>query len=245
MLLYKAFCFAVNSNKEEFFFLSDSSHSFSFLSLLLFSTSKIPPHFIKTLHAMLKKIFQNPTKRKRQEVKQRHNTSKVTMDPVSTAILSRHFSPLSCKAVSPSDLIDIVGYPAPANNIKSFSQSSPELTTLSLQLSKNIHQEDLDQEEHEEIQQIGRVQPKQQQGRQQPRQQRLTIRNNTTPPPPLLDTETTTRNDILLLETSREDKTLVEEDQAAAQAEKSLLGTKKYHGYTNYPICLNFFFTWR
>lgn len=56
---------------------------------------------------MLKKFFY---KRKRQEPK-RHNASKITMDAASIAILTRHFSPLSCRAKSPSDLLDIVGYP--------------------------------------------------------------------------------------------------------------------------------------
>ncbi|KAG2234359.1 hypothetical protein INT48_007226, partial [Thamnidium elegans] len=56
---------------------------------------------------MLKKIFST----KRKQDPGRHNTSKITMDPASTAILTRHFSPLSCRAKSPSDLLDIVGYP--------------------------------------------------------------------------------------------------------------------------------------
>ncbi|GAA5805042.1 hypothetical protein HPULCUR_010555 [Helicostylum pulchrum] len=59
---------------------------------------------------MLKKIFST----KRKQDPGRHNTSKITMDPASAAILTRHFSPLSCRAKSPSDLLDIVGYPTTA-----------------------------------------------------------------------------------------------------------------------------------
>lgn len=79
---------------------------------------------------MLKKLFY---KRKRQETK-RHNTSKITMDAASIAILTRHFSPLSCRAKSPSDLLDIVGYPhhsivfSPVFNSTPVIQEEPVLT---------------------------------------------------------------------------------------------------------------------
>lgn len=154
---------------------------------------------------MLKKIF-NP-KRKRQEPG-RHNTSKITMDPVSTAILSRHFSPLSSRAKSPSDLLDIVGYPLMSNQ---FSRSSPELILYStpLQLTVNNNEQS-----------------------QQPEvvtNRRLTIRNNSTPSPiPSTSTTSTTTpsprtsHDLQLLETSREDKTLVEEEKRKEQEELQL-----------------------
>ncbi|CAO3629709.1 unnamed protein product [Mucor hiemalis] len=152
---------------------------------------------------MLKKIF-NP-KRKRQEPG-RHNTSKITMDPVSTAILSRHFSPLSSRAKSPSDLLDIVGYPFMSNQ---FSRSSPELILYStpLQLTDNNEQRE------EEV-----------------TNRRLTIRNNSTPspiPPSHHTTTTTTNHDLQLLETSREDKTLVEEEKRKEQEELLLDETKR------------------
>lgn len=70
---------------------------------------------------MLKKLF---NKRKRQEPK-RHNTSKITMDAASIAILTRHFSPLSCRAKSPSDLLDIVGFPHSIVFSPAFINSTP------------------------------------------------------------------------------------------------------------------------
>lgn len=160
---------------------------------------------------MLKKIF-NP-KRKRQEPG-RHNTSKITMDPVSTAILSRHFSPLSSRAKSPSDLLDIVGYPFMSNQ---FSRSSPELILYStpLQLTDNNNEQSQQQQQYQQ---------------QQPEvtNRRLTIRNNSTPSPiPSTTPSPRTSHDLQLLETSREDKTLVEEEKRKEQEELLLDETKR------------------
>ncbi|KAI8086883.1 uncharacterized protein B0P05DRAFT_532762 [Gilbertella persicaria] len=58
---------------------------------------------------MLKKIFSS--KRKHQDSGTRHTMSRISMDPASAAILTRHFSPLSSRVKSPSDLLDIIGYP--------------------------------------------------------------------------------------------------------------------------------------
>jgi hypothetical protein len=83
--------------------------------------------YILYIHfSMFKKVFQ--TKRKRQEPPGRHNTNKITFDPASAAILNRHFSPLSCRAKSPSDVLDIVGYPLSQTDDYSliFSPLSPE-----------------------------------------------------------------------------------------------------------------------
>lgn len=139
---------------------------------------------------MFKKIF-NP-KRKHQE----QGKPKITLDQASQVILSRHFSPLPSRAKSPSDVLDIVGYPLIATATTTttrrksvtfkntvykpqFSQSSPELSTPAV-VEKPY---------------------------------RLTIRNNISPtPPPELDND-----QVLLLEASREEKTLVE---------KELLGNK-------------------
>ena len=162
--------------------------TFSFFSLL----------FLSSFLHMFKKIF-NP-KRKRQDPG-RHNTSKITMDPASTAILSRHFSPLSSQAKSPSDILDIVGYPLSSNR---FTQSSPELILYStpLQMDNSMNEPQV---------------------KYTPRR-RLTIRNNTTPPP-----QSPNQHDILLAETSREDKTLVEDPSAAVTEDQvEGLGTTKH-----------------
>lgn len=146
---------------------------------------------------MFTKIFNQ--KRKRQEPG-RHNTSKITMDPASTAILSRHFSPLSSRAKSPSDLLDIVGYPFITNK---YTQSSPELILYSTPLQLTNNDNNQPQEDNTT-------------------RQRLTIRNNTTPPlqPP------DTNHDLLLLETSREDKTLVEEEKLGTHKPRHTIGQK-------------------
>ncbi|KAL0144323.1 hypothetical protein V8B55DRAFT_1485549 [Mucor lusitanicus] len=155
---------------------------------------------------MLKKIF-NP-KRKRQEPG-RHNTNKITLDPASAAILSRHFSPLSSRAKSPSDLLDIVGYPLAANtaHYHKFSQSSPDLSTP-------LNEQD---ENSKTITSPNAITAATAAGGDtktptvsEPTY-RLTIRNMTTP----LSTSTSSPDltrDQLLLETSREDKTLVEKE---------------------------------
>ncbi len=135
---------------------------------------------------MFNKIFNQ--KRKRQEPG-RHNTSKITMDPASTAILSRHFSPLSSRAKSPSDLLDIVGYPFITSK---FTQSSPELILYSTPLQTNNNNQNNEEVDNN--------------------RQRLTIRNNTTPSP-MESLSPDINHDLLLLETSREDKTLIEEEK--------------------------------
>ncbi|CEP09264.1 hypothetical protein [Parasitella parasitica] len=143
---------------------------------------------------MLKKIFN--TKRKRQEPG-RHNTNKITLDPASATILSRHFSPLSLRAKSPSDLLDIVGFPLAASNVnfQKFSQSSPDLTTS------------LNDDDGNSITTTPAVTIT---ASSEPTY-RLTIRNMTTP----LSSSAPASPDLTkdqLLETSREDKTLVERD---------------------------------
>lgn len=137
---------------------------------------------------MLKKLFNS--KRKHPE----QGKPKITLDQASQNILSRHFSPLPSRAKSPSDVLDIVGYPliATATRTKSvtfknqykpaFSQSSPELITP---VEKPSY--------------------------------RLTIRNNISPspsPPPSEDEEEEELDNeqVLLLEASREEKTLVEKE---------------------------------
>lgn len=144
---------------------------------------------------MLKKIF-NP-KRKRQEPG-RHNTNKITLDPASAAILSRHFSPLSSRAKSPSDLLDIVGYPLAATTINyhKFSQSSPELVTP-------LNEDDANSITITTATTAPAI-------ASEPTY-RLTIRNMTTPLSSSASSPDLTK-DQLLLETSREDKTLVEKD---------------------------------
>lgn len=155
---------------------------------------------------MLKKIF-NP-KRKRQEPG-RHNTNKITLDPASAAILSRHFSPLSSRAKSPSDLLDIVGYPLATNtaNYHKFSQSSPALSTPLNEQDENSITITSPNVTTAATATGGNTktpivtEPT----------YRLTIRNMTTP----LSTSTSSpdlNRDQLLLETSREDKTLVEKE---------------------------------
>ncbi|KAL9559544.1 hypothetical protein MBANPS3_000370 [Mucor bainieri] len=128
----------------------------------------------------------------------------------SAAILSRHFSPLSSRAKSPSDLLDIVGYPLATTtaNYHKFSQSSPDLSTpLNEQDENSITITSPNVTTSATIAAAGDTkapivnQPT----------YRLTIRNMTTP----LSTSTSSPDltrDQLLLETSREDKTLVEKE---------------------------------
>jgi hypothetical protein len=132
---------------------------------------------------MFKKIF-NP-KRKRQEPPGRHNTNKITFDPASAAILNRHFSPLSSRAMSPSDVLDIVGYPLIQNNDYSsfLSPLSPKTPFKAMQEVASP-----------------------------PQSYRLTIQNNTTPSPlpnqqSILLLETS-REDKTLVEKGNTNKTL-------------------------------------
>lgn len=127
---------------------------------------------------MFKKIFH--PKRKRQEPSRRPNTNKITFDPASAAILNRHFSPLSSRAKSPSDVLDIVGFPLIQNNNEYSSFFSPSSPETPFKATEQV------------------ASPSQQ-------RYRLTIRNNMTPSPVPKQQQS-----ILLLETSREDKTLVE-----------------------------------
>lgn len=155
---------------------------------------------------MLKKIF-NP-KRKRQEPG-RHNTNKITLDPASAAILSRHFSPLSSRAKSPSDLLDIVGYPlaTTTTNYHKFSQSWPDLSTpLNEHDENSIIITSPNTATTTTIAGESTTAPT----ATEPAY-RLTIRNMTTPLSTSSSSPDLTR-DQLLLETSREDKTLVEKD---------------------------------
>ncbi|KAI7893368.1 uncharacterized protein EV154DRAFT_501791 [Mucor mucedo] len=132
---------------------------------------------------MLKKFFY---KRKRQEPK-RHNTSKITMDAASIAILTRHFSPLSCRAKSPSDLLDIVGYPHSIVFSPVFQSATPAAITAPVAATAAAAGPITTAEESVRLPVAV------------PKQVRLTVRNALTP------------QEVILLETSREDKTLVEE----------------------------------
>ncbi|KAI9348885.1 hypothetical protein BD770DRAFT_395172, partial [Pilaira anomala] len=121
---------------------------------------------------MLTKLFST----KKKQDPGRHNLNKITMDAASVAILSRHFSPLSCRAKSPSDLLDIVGYPTTTTVL-----FSPILYRTPLGLDESQVQEEEEEEEEQE------------------EELRLTIRNNTTPNHDRLLLETS-REDKTLVE---------------------------------------------
>lgn len=102
---------------------------------------------------MFKKIFK--CKKNKNKPTKKENT-KITMDQASLAILNRHFSPLSIRVKSPSDLLDVVGYPKlTIRNLvtpSSSSSSSPPPSSLPPQPARLVEKTLIEQQPliHEE-----------------------------------------------------------------------------------------------
>ncbi|KAI8972034.1 hypothetical protein BDF20DRAFT_716565 [Mycotypha africana] len=89
-----------------FFFCLIFRQTFPFFLLISISQKQFHEKLM-----IFKKLLFTATKRKSQDSTGRPHTNKINFDPVSVAILSRHFSPLPSRIKSPTDLLDVIGYP--------------------------------------------------------------------------------------------------------------------------------------